>query len=232
MTYQVDPIGIFHCQERYRFDTPRQGAFAHNKGVIILNEDHDYASCASDLTGFDRIWVIFLFHLNQTWNPKVTPPIAPPGRKIGVFATRSPHRPHRIGLSCVELEKVEQNKIFIKNFDLLDLTPIIDIKPYIPQADAFPDSQTGWLQEVKKESYTVNFTSQALIEFEQIQIDKKYDLVKFCNIQLSVRPLDVNRKKLQVRGEKTWTIEYRKTPIEFDIDHITHNILVKGIYKG
>jgi tRNA (Thr-GGU) A37 N-methylase len=91
----------------------------------------------------ERIWLLFVFHNNSNWKAQSSPPVAP-NRKIGVFATRSPYRPNPIGLSCVELVKIEKLKIYVRNFDLLDNTPILDIKPYIPYSDSFPDALGGF----------------------------------------------------------------------------------------
>ena len=232
MKFQIDPIGIFRCEEFFRYETPRQGAFAQNCGVIELEPEHGYEEAAADLKGFDRIWVLFLFHLNQSWNVKVTPPVAPPGRKIGVFATRSPHRPNRIGMSCVELDKIEGNKIFIRNFDLLDRTPIIDIKPYIPAADAFPASCTGWLEETEKSHYTVKVTQQALEKCALILAAGGQDLQKFCQVQLSYSPLDAARKRLTRLAENRWRINFRNNTADFEIDLPNRQVTVYDVCKA
>jgi tRNA-Thr(GGU) m(6)t(6)A37 methyltransferase TsaA len=99
-----------------------------------------------DLTRWELIWVVFWFHLNSGWRPKVLPPRSTTGRK-GVFATRSPHRPNPIGLSVVRLERVEGLTLCIRDADMLDGTPVLDIKPYIAYADAHPDAGTGWLED-------------------------------------------------------------------------------------
>jgi tRNA-Thr(GGU) m(6)t(6)A37 methyltransferase TsaA len=228
MTYEITPIGTLHCDEWYRFETPRQGVFAENRGYIELDGD-PYAEAAADLNGFDRIWVVFVFHLNQTWNTKVTPPVAPPGRKIGVLATRSPHRPNRIGISCVELEKVEGNRVYIRNFDLLDKTPVIDIKPYIPAADAFPEAATGWLAEAEANRYTVEFSPEAQKQCEEFIANGGPDLLNFCRVQLSYAPLDVSRKKLKQLAPDHWQILCRTRVIDFTIDKNSKLIRVTGI---
>ncbi|MBR2426046.1 MAG: tRNA (N6-threonylcarbamoyladenosine(37)-N6)-methyltransferase TrmO [Lentisphaeria bacterium] len=230
MTFEITPIGTLHCDEWFRFETPRQGVFAENRGYIELT-DNTYAEAAADLNGFDRIWVIFVFHLNQTWNVKVTPPVAPPGRKIGVLATRSPHRPNRIGMSCVQLEKVEGRRVYIRNFDLLDKTPVIDIKPYIPAADAFPVSRTGWLEEAEANRYNVTFTPDAEMICSEILSDTGTDLQNICRVQLSYSPLDSSRKKLKRLEENRWQILIRNYCIDFVIDPNLQEICVTGITK-
>ena len=101
------------------------------------------ASAFADLEGFARIWLVFVFDRSQGWTPQVRPPRG--GGKRSVLATRSPHRPNPIGLSCVELVAVGERGLRVRGVDLLDGTPILDIKPYVPYADAFPDSAAGWI---------------------------------------------------------------------------------------
>ena len=110
MKFEFEPIGVFSCPRKYRFETPRQGAFADNSGVIVLNaEDPRLAEACRDLNGVERIWVIFCFHLNSGWRPFIQPPVSPGGRRVSTLATRAPYRPNPIGMSCVELVRVEKN---------------------------------------------------------------------------------------------------------------------------
>jgi len=100
-----------------------------------------------DLAGFAYIWVIFVLHKSEGWAPTVRPPRGPRVKR-GVFATRSPHRPNAIGLSAVELTGIEGRTLRLRGVDLLDGTPVLDIKPYVPYADAFPLAKAGWIDEV------------------------------------------------------------------------------------
>jgi hypothetical protein len=95
--------------------------------------------------------VIFWFHRNHTWRPKVLPPRSRAGRK-GVFATRAPHRPNPIGLSAVRLESVTGLTLHVRELDMLDGTPVLDLKPYVPYTDARPAARSGWLQSAADES--------------------------------------------------------------------------------
>jgi len=95
----------------------------------------------------ERIWILAHLHLNQGYNAKVMPPRGPK-KKRGLLATRAPHRPNPIGLSAVTLLGVKGNKLSLGPCDLIDGTPILDIKPYIPYADAFPDAKAGWVDEL------------------------------------------------------------------------------------
>ena len=228
--FTIRPIGVFHCGERYRYETPRQGVFADNEGVIELVPGLGYEEAAADLVGFARIWVLFVFHLNETWNIRVRPPVVPPGRhKIGVFATRSPHRPNRIGMSCVELVSVAGNRIRIRNFDLLDRTPVVDIKPYIPRADAFPGSAAGWLDEAKAEGFKVGFTPAAAHAMELLAACGGPDLERFCRVQLVHAPLDHARKRLYPAGEGVWEIGFRTWRIRFCVEADPRLVRVLGV---
>ena len=102
-----------------------------------------------DLAGFERIWLVFVFHRSDGWKAEVRPPRAS-GRR-SVLATRSPHRPNAIGLSAVELVAVSDGALQVRGVDLLDGTPIIDIKPYVPYADAFPNARAGWIDQIDAE---------------------------------------------------------------------------------
>jgi tRNA-Thr(GGU) m(6)t(6)A37 methyltransferase TsaA len=104
------------------------------------------AEAYRDLQGFERIWLIFAFHRSQGWKAEVRPPRG--GGKRSVLATRSPHRPNALGLSAVELIAIEPGALQVRGIDLLDATPILDIKPYVPYADAFPEARAGWIDEI------------------------------------------------------------------------------------
>ena len=227
---EIDPIGVVHTRERYRYEAPRQGVFARNAGTIELFPAFGTEEALCDLAGFERIWVVFKFHLNQTWKSKVSPPvISPAGRRVGVFASRSPHRPNPIGLSCVELTGIEGNILHIANFDMLDLTPIFDIKPYIPKADAFPDSRAGWVDETQKNSFEVVFSPRFI---ERNAFIGTIDLANFCAVQLAVEPLDFHRKRLTEIGGGIWEIACRTWRIEFVINESRRRVTVESIRSG
>jgi len=97
------------------------------------------------LERFSHIWVIYWLHLNQGWNPLVRPP-GRGNKKRGLLATRAPHRPNPIGLSAVRLFAIENNTLTIDSADLLDGTPVLDIKPYLPYADCIASANSGWLE--------------------------------------------------------------------------------------
>ena len=146
----VTPIGYIYTEFVSKFDAPHQ---PQNRGAranrIELLPHSLFEQALEDLEGFERIWIVWWFHKNQTWKPKVLPPRGA-NQKRGVFATRSPHRPNPIGITSVELLKIEGRTIYVGDVDLLDQTPILDIKPYLPEVDALPDSKIGWLTSVQE----------------------------------------------------------------------------------
>lgn len=145
--FTIEPIGFFHSSYVAPYDVPRQSSLQPgNEGIIRLKSGCQFEQALEGLEGFDRIWVLFRFHRHNHWKPKVLPPRG--GKKQGVFATRSPHRPNFIGLSCVQLRAIKGLELFIVNHDLIDGTPILDIKPYLNYADYFVSERQGWLDEL------------------------------------------------------------------------------------
>lgn len=152
MPISLEAIAFVRSPYAKRIDAP------HQSTVVEGTETGDVAlatiefapgfpeTAFRDLQGFDRIWLIFAFHRSEGWKPEVRPPRG--GPKRSVLATRSPHRPNAIGLSAVELVSVEANCLRVRGVDLLDGTPILDIKPYVPYADAFATARAGWIDEI------------------------------------------------------------------------------------
>jgi len=140
----VEPIGVAHTPFVEKAAAPRQSVAARGvEGTIELLPGRGFEDALSDIEQWTHLWILFWFHLNQGWRPKVMPPRS--DRKRGVFATRSPHRPNPIGISVVELVRVDGLTLHVRDIDLLDGTPVIDIKPYVAYADAI-DSTGGWLE--------------------------------------------------------------------------------------
>jgi len=150
--FSYRPIGFLRSPYTRRIDAPHQGTVVEGTETgelapATLELEHWLdEQVIHDLNGFDRIWLIFAFHLSEGWKNSVKPPRG--GPKRGVLATRSPHRPNAIGLSAVEIVKIEGRTLHLRGVDLLDGTPVLDIKPYVPYADAFPDAKAGWIDEL------------------------------------------------------------------------------------
>ena len=143
-------------------EAPRQAVVAEEvEAVIELYPGQNLEHAIEDLAGWERIWVIYWFHRNPRWRPKVLPPRSTTGRK-GVLATRSPHRPNPLGLSAVRLLRVEGLRLHVQGADMIDGTPVLDIKPYVPYSDAFMESGSGWLERKDPlPGYIVEFADEA-----------------------------------------------------------------------
>ncbi len=161
MQYTIENIGIIHSPYTQKFGIPRQpqlvpSAYTH----IILNPEFTMDSVRG-LDGFEFIWVHFLFHdaVNEGWAQMVRPPRLGGQQKMGVWATRSPHRPNHLGLSLLPLQEIYWRKgqvhIICTGGDLLDGTPVLDIKPYIPFVEAKPNARSGFVQGVPKTLHVV-----------------------------------------------------------------------------
>jgi len=144
-TIEISPIGVVHSPFKERFAAPRQADLnTPTQGTIELKAGLNFEQALSDLDTFTHIWVIYWMHLNQGWNPTVMPPRGSDVRR-GLFSTRAPHRPNSMGLSVVKLNKIQKRSLYIEGLDMLDGTPVLDIKPYLPYADAIADASHGWL---------------------------------------------------------------------------------------
>jgi tRNA (adenine37-N6)-methyltransferase len=143
----LDPIGFLRSPLATKVQAARQPrAAAGTQARIELLPGRNFEHALEDLADWELIWVIFWFHLNLGWRPKVLPPRSTTGRK-GVFATRSPHRPNPIGMSVVRLEGVDGLTLRIRDADMLDGTPVLDLKPYVAYTDAHPAAGPGWLED-------------------------------------------------------------------------------------
>jgi tRNA-Thr(GGU) m(6)t(6)A37 methyltransferase TsaA len=226
-------IGFMRCSEQHRYEMPRQGVFADNTGIIELNSGHNFEQALRDLAGFDRIWVLFDFHLNSTWKPLVKPPYTSDSKKISMFATRSPHRPNSIGMSCVELVKIEKNLLHIRNFDLLNGTPIIDIKPYIPAADSFPEAATGWLPQPLKALYSIQYSTIMQQQLKFIAENSSFDIKKFIELQLATNPFDNARKRLICldKQQGSYQLAFRTWRINF-LSLGDNELMIEKLYSA
>jgi len=142
----LQPIGYVRAPLATKVEAARQPRAARGVGARIeLSPGRNFEHALEELDAWDHIWVLFWFDRNQGWRPKVLPPRSRTGRK-GVFATRSPHRPNPLGLSAVRLVRVDGLTLHVEDVDMLDGTPVLDIKPYVPYTDAIADASNGWLE--------------------------------------------------------------------------------------
>lgn len=161
-------IGVVHSGLVDKLSTPRQPFVAGEGavGTIELSPGEHFEDALADLEAFSHIWVLFIFDKNPTWHPKVMPPHGSDVRR-GVFATRSPHRPNPIGMSVLRLHEVRGLTLVVSGLDILDGTPVVDIKPYVPMADVVADANRGWLgadARAAESTGTTTATADALYE--------------------------------------------------------------------
>lgn len=154
--FTLAAIGWVRSGYARRFGTPQQASAVDSDAAAVLALDPAKVppEALADLAGMDRIWVLSWLHRGGGWAPQVFPPRGPRQRR-SLFATRSPDRPNPIGLSAVELVRVEGCDLHVRGIDLLDGTPILDIKPYVPYADAFPRARAGWIDTIPRDALQV-----------------------------------------------------------------------------
>lgn len=166
--FRFEPIGIVHSCFREKFGIPRQpGLVSEARATLELLPPYHSPEGVRGLEGFSHLWLIFVFHEIPAgrWQPTVRPPRLGGNQRLGVFATRSPFRPNPIGLSAVRLERVEiaQGRVVLHlaGADLLDGTPVLDIKPYVPYADRIPDATSGFAPSAPEATLAVEFSPSA-----------------------------------------------------------------------
>ena len=197
MDFQFQPIGIIRSCYKEKFGIPRQsGLVSSAPATLELYAPYDCPEALTELEGFSHIWVIFVFHqaMRENWRPTVRPPRLGGNQRIGVFASRSPFRPNPIGMSAVMLDGIECNnghcQLLLRGADLLDGTPVLDIKPYLPYADALPDAQGGYAAQPPVSDMEVVFTESAALQcaaWEQSQYPGLRQLIEQI-LQADPRP--------------------------------------------
>ncbi len=179
MDNHFEIIGTIRSCYKEKFGIPRQAGLAPTAtGILEMRPPYNRAEAFNGLEGFSHLWLLFLFHGNprQSWKATVRPPRLGGNTRLGVFATRSPFRPNPIGLSAVELKAIEQSSgqvlLHLGGLDLLDGTPIIDIKPYLPYADAIAGACGGFAADAPAGQLTVQFLPEAERICRQLEKDR------------------------------------------------------------
>ena len=234
---QFSPIGFFRGKAFRKYDAPRQAVYAHEvSGVVELLPGQNYEQALRDLDGFERIWIVFVFDRNGShWRTTTRPPIEAPGhRRVGTFASRSPYRPNPIGLSCVRLVGIKGRRLFIEESDLLDGTPVLDIKPYLPAADSFPHARAGWVEEQQANQYAVECSPLFSKSAGQLLALGGPDLVGTVRTQLAYHPFDGSRKRVAPIPEEPGAgiLSIRMFRIRFQVDETSHTVCVRSLASG
>ena len=163
-------IARMHSDFAEKFGIPRQsGLVSALRAAVVFEPEFRNPDALRGIADFSHLWLIWEFSeaVRESWSPTVRPPRLGGNERLGVFATRSPFRPNPIGLSCVRLEEVRQDQahgtiLIVSGADLMDGTPIYDIKPYIPYSDAHPEARGGFAQDAPKPTLAVDFPPDLL----------------------------------------------------------------------
>ena len=175
-------IARLHNDFPTKFGLPRQSGLAKNMlSSIVFEKEYQVPEALRGLDGYSHLWLLWEFHQakRESWSPTVRPPRLGGNTRMGVFATRSPFRPNPIGLSCVKLEEIKKTAehgyvLIVSGADLMDGTPIFDIKPYLPYADCHPEATGGFAQDVMGHALKVEFPEEWL---EKIPEDRRETLL-------------------------------------------------------
>ena len=175
MKYEFTPIGIIHSCFKEKFGIPRQpGLIPEALATLEIVPPFNRPEAFKALEGYSHIWINFVFHaaVREQWKPTVRPPRLGGNQRVGVFASRSPFRPNPIGLSVVRLNEVKCNdkgvELRLSGIDLLDGTPVLDIKPYLPYTDAIPDAHSGYAPDPPGQSIALSYSNQAEAWLENV----------------------------------------------------------------
>lgn len=231
----LQPVGYVRTGKRVKFDALHQPEeSAREQHVLELVPGCGYEDGLRDLAGFSRIWLIWWFHRNTTWRPMVLPPRGPAVRR-GVFATRSPHRPNPLGITPVQLLAVEKGRLILGPCDLVDGTPVFDIKPYIPAYDAFPEESSGWTGVVDAAltappRYTVEWSPPALAQAEWLAREWQVDFRPRLEELLSRDPTPHRTRRIRRRPDNTFQIGCGGWLAGFTVSGDT--VLVTGLEPG
>ncbi len=215
----LKPIGYIKTPFKQKFGTPRQsGLVPSARGELILDNERVPPGSLDGLEDFSHLWLLFHFHenTNETVSGKVKPPRLG-GEKMGLFATRSPHRPNPVGLSVVKIEKVDQKnlKLELSGVDLIDDTPIFDIKPYIASYDSLSSAHGGWTSSAEDLAFNVHWSYQAL--------DQLKELPQFKTLQVLVEEClgyDLRNYADRLKGfeEKKHKVFLQNVDVTFTVD--------------
>ncbi len=233
----LKPIGFIRTEKRVKFQALHQPADGEVEcNVLELLPGMNFEQALQDLAGFDRVWLLWWFHRNETWRPLVLPPRGP-SRRRGVLATRSPHRPNPLGMTPVRLLGVEGRTLRLGACDLVDGTPVFDVKPYVPAYDSFPEANAGWIAEVDAEvnapaRFTVEFSegveTQARWLRETHQVDFTARLVEL----LSRDPSPHRTRRIRKRASGASEIGCGAWRAVFTVDEVNSRVTVKALETG
>lgn len=213
MLHSVSPIGYVKSCFGEKFAIPRQPSLAPAaRGVLELLPPFDQPAALEGLEQVSHVWLLFLFHqaLNAEPRLRVRPPRLGGNRYVGVFATRATHRPNGIGQSVVRLERIEPGRLHLSGIDLLDGTPVLDIKPYVPYADAIRDASNTLAAEPPRR-IAVEWDAACLTDARREAARLQQPLVELIEQCLAQDPRPAYQRPDPIRryGTRLWDVEVR-----------------------
>ena len=213
MHHSVSPVGFVRSCFKEKFAIPRQPHLAPAaRGVLELVAPFDQGDAVQGLEQVSHVWLLFLFHqaLEQTPRLKVRPPRLGGNQSMGVFATRATHRPNGIGQSVVRLEQVEPGRLWLSGIDLLDGTPVLDIKPYVPYADRVPAARNDMASSAPA-LIPVHWVDSALLQAHEHAARLAEPLVQLIEQCLAQDPRPAYQKPAPEReyGARLWDVDVR-----------------------
>ena len=221
-------IARIHSDFPTKFGIPRQSGLVKGlRATVVFEPEYRIAEAVRGLEDFSHIWLVWQLSpaVRQDGSPTVRPPRLGGNRRMGVFATRSPFRPNAIGLSSVELERIEYTKdlgpvLHVSGADLMDGTPIYDIKPYLPYADSHPEARGGFAQAVERRELAVDFPTELL---EQVAEDRREGLVEL--LKQDPRPA------YQKDPKRIYGFPFGGLEIKFTVDDESMRLTVRSIER-
>lgn len=228
------PIGHIKTCFTEKFGTPRQAQMIPAaQGVLKLLPDPRFAQALQELETFSHVWLVYVFdrHAEQEWKPLIQSPRVDMPR-VGVLASRSPHRPNPIGLSAVKLDRIDFKaaggiEIHLSGVDLLDGTPVLDIKPYLPYADVIPSANSGWASN-SIDRFSVSFSPEALATLERNSTEQIPQLRELIEQMLSWDPRPASqREAMPMNAPETEGKVFRFRVSRYDVEWQVRD---KGMY--
>ena len=204
---EIKPIAYIHTDFREKFGIPRQsGRVPSLMGKIVFEKEFNNPEAIHGLEEFSHIWLIFGFNAAEYKEGTMTvrPPRLGGNTRVGVFASRSPYRPNSLGLSCVKLERIEKGDLIVSGIDILDGTPIYDIKPYIPYSDSVTDALGSFAQMQKDHFLDVDFPDELLNNIPE----GKREAVISC-LQDDPRPSYQDDDRIYSMAFADWDIHFK-----------------------
>lgn len=219
--FEFSPIGYIKSAQVEPYQAARQPDELSEPATIELEAGQNFEQALQDLDGCTHIWLLYVFHKNENWKPLVQTPRS--DKKIGVFATRAPYRPNPIGMTVVPLIEVNKLKIKVGPNDLLDGTPILDIKPYHPESDLIEEAKINWL-ESSLPAHEIAFSPLAEDQIDFLETNGLGELRPFILRQLEYDPLNSDKKRVESIGPIA-TLSYRTWRIDFIITDLKVSVL-------